>query len=673
MAFLKKIKEERRRYIRISSCFPVEFFVIDHQGKRITPYLQGFTQDIGKGGICLVINDLWWGFWERFNQRDSQLFLKIDLPFNKTISATARVCWTKVKNRDDFNQYFCGVEFLKIDKRDSNMLFRYALFKKSLPYFSSTVILVSIYLSLFLSFRLRKSVEENRKLIKKYVNLVEKSSSLDKILNEQKRLASFLKNRQEELKEKIHSLEKEISFWKGNYEKLKQKDKSFPEKERLEEKIASLEKELAKLQKENLFLKEKIKEKEVFTTQVKKEFKAVEEEKYKFSSQVIQGLYQWIKNRQSPLSGLVLSYEGDRNLKEVCFTYDQALATIVFLLFNDYERAKKILDFYLKKVKNNQPIYNAYYINGGVFEYTIHSGPNIWIGIAALNYVKETHNTKYLYLAQKVAQFLFKMMDEEGGIKGGPQHNWYSTEHNLDAFAFFNLFYQLTKNKDYLKAKEKIENWIDKYAYFSYGVPVRRGKGDSTIATDTYAWSITSLGPKELFSLKMNPDKILEFAIENCLVKTTFKYKKRVVEVEGFDFAKFKNTPRGGVISCEWTAQMILAFQIMADFYQNKDNEKFKNYLEKSIFYFNQLQKMLITSFSKIGREDPSLPYASKANVDTGHGWRTPKGDRTGSLAATSYFLIAYFGYNPLKGDYLKISLKKWYEERSHHVTSKTN
>jgi len=672
MIFSKKVKEERRRrYIRISTCFPVEFFVVDKEGKRITPYLQGFTQDIGKGGICLVVNDLWWGFWDRFSRRDSLLFLKIDLPFKKTISALSKVCWTDVRKREDFNQYLCGVEFLEIDRKDSKVLFGYALFKKILPYFSSAVILIFISISLFLSFRLKKVAKENKKLIKEYVNLIEKSSSLEDILNEQKRLTKFLKNRQKELKEKISSLEKEISLWKDNYQKLKE-EKLFEQEKVLEEKIALLEKELNKLQRENQFLKEKIEERQKFTSEVKEEIKKIEKERHEFSTRVIEGLYQWIKNRQNPSNGLVLSYEGDRNLKEVCFTYDQALAVIVFLLFDDYERAEKVLDFYLEKVKNNQSIYNAYYINGNVFEYIVHSGPNAWIGITALNYVKETGNKKYLSLAQKVAQFLFKMMDEEGGIRGGLLHNWYSTEHNLDAYAFFNLFYELTKNKVYFKTKEKIKHWIDKYSYFSYGIPIKRGKGDSTIATDTYAWSITSFGPQELFSLKMNPDAILEFAIENCLVKSTFKYQDRAVEIEGFDFAKFKNAPRGGVVSCEWTSQMILAFQIMADYYQDKDEKKFKNYLEKSVFYFNQLQKMLITSFSKFGREDPCFPYASKPNVDTGHGWRTPKGDRTGSLAATSYFLIAYFGYNPLKAEYLNISLKKWYEE-NHQFASKTN
>jgi hypothetical protein len=118
---------------------------------------------------------------------------------------------------------------------------------------------------------------------------------------------------------------------------------------------------------------------------------------------------------------------------------------------------------------------------------------------------------------------------------------------------------------------------------------------------------------------------------------------------------------------------MILSFEIMADYYKAKDPGKSREYLNKSVFYSDELQKMLITSASKIGVEDPCLPYASSAQVDTGHGWRTPSGDRTGSLSSSAYFLIAYLGYNPLKGEYLSLSLKEIYETEPDKFASKAN
>jgi hypothetical protein len=658
---------EKRRYIRISSVLPVEFFIIDGDGKRITPWLQGFTHDIGKGGICIYINDLWQGFWERFNYRGAQLVLKIDLPLGKTISATAKIAWINQKAQKDFNQYIAGIEFIDITKKDSQFLFRYALVKKTIPVFAAGVIAILLLTSLLFFGRVRSLVRENRALVKGYVSVLERETTLEEILKREKEKGIFFKQRQEELQNKMASLKEEISRWRKNYQALQQTKEGeyLKEAESLKEKIALLEGELAQLQRENEFLKAKENERMKTSLQLEKEFGDLEEEKRQFSYKIIEGLYNWIKNRQDLVSGLVLSYEGDRSLEEICFTYDQALATIVFVLFDKRERAQKVLDFYLKNVREGKSIYNAYYTKGDVSEYVIHSGPNAWIGLAALNYIKLTGDKKYFLIVKRVANFLLGMIDKEGGIKGGPKERWYSTEHNLDAFAFFNLLSQMKPDKKYLEAKEKIKEWISRYAYTSYGPPVKRGKGDATIATDTYAWSVTTFGPALLSSLKMDPKAILEFAIENCEVKAKFKYKDRDIKVTGFDFAKFRNTARGGVVSSEWTAQMILSFEVMADYYKDKDKDKYKQYLNKANFYFNELQKMLITSPSKVGREDPCLPYASSASVDTGHGWRTPKGNRTGSLASTAYFLITYYGYNPLQGKFLSISLKDAYEKRT--------
>ncbi|MBU2102887.1 MAG: hypothetical protein KKF80_05780, partial [Candidatus Omnitrophica bacterium] len=384
-----------------------------------------------------------------------------------------------------------------------------------------------------------------------------------------------------------------------------------------------------------------------------------------FSQKIIQGLYQWIQNRRDLVRGLVMSFEGDRNLDKVCFTYDQALASTVFLIMDDAPAAAQIFDFYLTQTGRHESIYNAYYSNGEPAEAVVHSGPNAWIGIAVLNYTKKTGDRQYLAIAQKVASFLTSMMDSEGGIRGGPGDAWFSTEHNLDAYAFFTLYYQVNGDPAHRLAAEKLKNWISRYAYTSYGAPVKRGKGDATIATDTYAWSISTFGPDVLSSLKMNPETILDFAIQSCEVETSFKRKEGDVTIRGFDFSKFKNMARGGIVSGEWTAQMILSFEVMADYYKDNDPVKYRKYLDQAVFYSNELQKMLITSPSRIGREDPCLPYASRADVDTGHGWRTPHGDSTGSLASTAYFLIAYFGYNPFTADYLDVSLKEVYEGRS--------
>ncbi len=74
-----------------------------------------------------------------------------------------------------------------------------------------------------------------------------------------------------------------------------------------------------------------------------------------------------------------------------------------------------------------------------------------------------------------------------------------------------------------------------------------------------------------------------------------------------------------------------------------------KDDLMKADEYLNQLGNMIISSPSPSGQGESCLPYATQDFVDTGHGWMTPKGKSTGSLAGTVCTLFAYYNYNPLE------------------------
>ena len=149
----------------------------------------------------------------------------------------------------------------------------------------------------------------------------------------------------------------------------------------------------------------------------------------------------------------------------------------------------------------------------------------------------------------------------------------------------------------------------------------------------------------------MSPDKILEFAEANCAVDVSFSRPDgQSVKVRGFDFAAKSHIARGGVVSSEWTAQMIMAFKIMSEYYHKKGlDNKAESYEEKAEDYMSELCKMIISSPSPSGQGAGCLPYASVDFVDTGHGWMTPKGKATGSVSGTTYALFAYYNYNPLE------------------------
>ena len=366
-------------------------------------------------------------------------------------------------------------------------------------------------------------------------------------------------------------------------------------------------------------------------------------------------MYQWLKVHQNSRTGLVISFEGSGNIADWAFTYDQSLVAQAYINFSDFERARKIFEFFSREAKReNGKFFNAYYSSdGSPAEYVVHSGPNIWLGIAIIHYTKKANDPGYLNLAEEIAQGIIELQaqDKDGGIRGGPNSEWYSTEHNLDAYAFFNMLYQITNKPQYKAAADKVLKWLAQNTYAKEGLPVARGKGDSTIATDTYAWSIASLGPQKLQELGMNPDRILEFAEENCVVEVSYNRSEgSSVKIKGFDFAPQKHLARGGIVSSEWTAQMVVSFKIMADFYYKKSMiAKARTYAAKADEYLAGLGNMIISSPSPSGQGESCLPYATEDFADTGHGWVSPKGKSTGSLAGTAYTLFAYYNYNPLQ------------------------
>ena len=87
---------EKRKYIRLNSCFPIEFSLVSFSGKYLSKKYQGFTCDISKGGMCIKIKNL--------DAKDADVLVKgkarLDINasifypfFQKPIHATGRLAW----------------------------------------------------------------------------------------------------------------------------------------------------------------------------------------------------------------------------------------------------------------------------------------------------------------------------------------------------------------------------------------------------------------------------------------------------------------------------------------------------------------------------------------------------------------------------------------------------
>lgn len=657
MSFSEILEKGRRQYIRLDSVFPVEFQLLSLDKKQIlSDWLQGFTSNVSKGGICLSVNKLDFELAKLIKEQKTKLSLKINMPLTKKpVNAKTSVAWIK-EIIDEPNRYLIGLSYDEISVSENNRIIRYAKAKKLFVPAVLTIIFILGLGFAINSYLNVKLIKGNKALVEQLVNILQESSIAKQRIKEISKEREDLELKIQTLQSRIQTVEEEKKELKELTEKTKLQDMRVTQRiGELTLKIEELTGTVGKLTEEKALLQEQLINLQNKEGVITEELLRLDKKKVTLEKANLDKMYQWLKIHQNPRTGLVMSFEGDRDIEAWAFTYDQALVVMIHTNFLDFNRAKKILDFFNKRAKRIDGWFlNSYYANDGApSEYIVHSGPNLWLGMAIIQYTKKSQDSSFLVLAEEIGQKIIDLQnqDPDGGIRGGPSVTWYSTEHNVDAYAFFNMLYKVSAKPKYLKARDKALNWLIQNTYNKSDIPILRGKGDSTIATDTYAFSIAGIGPEKLEEIGMNPDRIMEFAEENCRVEVNFmRPEGQTIKIKGFDFAPQRHLARGGVVSSEWTAQMILSFKIMADFYYKKGMvAKAHTYENKANEYLGQLGNMIISSPSASGQGEACLPYATQDYVDTGHGWMSPKGSRTGSVAGTAWTLFAYYNYNPLE------------------------
>jgi len=107
--------QERRRYKRLDSIFPVEFQVLDSDGNPCTGWHQAFSQDISKGGICLTINTLTRDEAKILTVHDKSLLLQIHSVFSEhSFLACSDIVWVHKTKEVPFPQYVVGLQFSEL-------------------------------------------------------------------------------------------------------------------------------------------------------------------------------------------------------------------------------------------------------------------------------------------------------------------------------------------------------------------------------------------------------------------------------------------------------------------------------------------------------------------------------------------------------------------------------
>ncbi|RKY45196.1 MAG: hypothetical protein DRP81_04455, partial [Candidatus Omnitrophota bacterium] len=394
----------------------------------------------------------------------------------------------------------------------------------------------------------------------------------------------------------------------------------------------------------------------------------------------------WIEENSDKDTGLSFSHIGDERFKDWTITYDSAVVTLAYIATGKIKEAERIMDFYM----NNQKVWRL----GGIIEaicvknpvlgedWSVRAGSNLWIGIASFHLYKKTKKAKYLMFAKKIADFAIFLQNKDeknfnfGGIRLGPkgegriacdQHlGWdvnqpsfwevYATEHNIDAYALFNMLYQETKEKKYKEAKERVLNWLKRVGFnrkesrFNRGT--REGKYgvriDKEIATDVHSWAISALGPQVLN--KWQPDlaeKVIKFVEENCLVEVKFiKPDGEIIKVKGVDFIskeKAKSLNRPPIVSPEWTFQLINAYRRMEDYYKQRKNfEKMREFKMKREDLVKNMLRLAIQINNSL-----TYPYATLPEVAIGHEFKTPKKGNL-SVIGVAWAIMVLKEFDPL-------------------------
>jgi len=658
---------EHRKYIRLNAAFPVEFQFIDSETSgSISDIKQGFTRDVSKGGICLEVNNLEEGLDQVIKEGRAKVDIRLHIPLSMPeTKAIAKIAWHEKIKSGYPNKYLIGLSFLQIDPKDSSRIYFHATRVILTPVITAVLFLFLVSGIAYFYSAGFKSKADNIKLVEEMNQLSTKKSELEKNLLALDKEHGAVESKIALNEDKIKKYKAQIKDLEKVTTDTKTKDKLIAYLEDDKEKTKKIMKHVLyqravfnqktqDLSRENVYLKNRISRLSNQKVSTEDNLKSLLSSFNTIEEKNISGMYQWIKNHQNRRTGLVMSYGGDKDLEELAFTYDQSLSSQCFTLVGDQENAKGVLDFYRSKAEKSEGAFaNAYNPRTGkIAEYHIHSGPNIWLGIAIAQYTQKFKDDEYLPIAEDIAKWLIALQGEDKnfGIRGGPEFKWFSTEHNLDAYALFGMLYKIIEDDRYLEAQNRALDWLKKNSFNRLEYRLNRGKGDATIATDTFAWAIAAIGPQLLKESDMDPDQIMDFTETNFLVTADYtRQDGEKVKVTGFDFGKYEHMSKGGIVSTEWTSQMIVSFRVMADYYKkNGDFNKVKYYDKKADFYLSEMEKMIISSPSKAGQGQACLPYATQDDADTGHGWKIAQGTKTASIASTAYTVFTKYNYNPL-------------------------
>jgi len=170
MAYDKKESDNRRKYLRLDTIFPVEFQVVGRERREpLSEMKEGFTQNIGKGGMGIFARTLKEHDKEIFNfvPHETKLRLIINIPLDKEpVESYATVEWAERQPGPILDTYFFGVSYDLINEIEYDRIVNYTKWlrlKPRLIFLAIVTLALAFLLSMVFLFEVNSRKREKEK------------------------------------------------------------------------------------------------------------------------------------------------------------------------------------------------------------------------------------------------------------------------------------------------------------------------------------------------------------------------------------------------------------------------------------------------------------------------------------------------------------------------------
>ena len=263
--------------------------------------------------------------------------------------------------------------------------------------------------------------------------------------------------------------------------------------------------------------------------------------------------------------------------------YDQALVALMFI--QQAQIAEENDDVYRKEIllENAASILSAIDSHDVLYksnlEQLIVTGEILWVGIAATQYKLVTGGSdQFDNLIAKVDKHINMFYRNAGFIYGRADENWVSTEHILDAIAYYNLKlycdnkYGNSVDFNVQTRLKSLSSYLYKELYDKENLTFYRGRNDNYYVLDTCSWGVQVLSMveymnPELFEFGLNGESYLKNIDVYALLDYAENHFSTTVEYNGnvytnlYVAAEETNAP----VMFEWTIQMAISYIIAAN------------------------------------------------------------------------------------------------------------